>query len=54
MMYRLKRLGEQMFSRSFERQVSEAHVRVALLNRSVYLGMLKTVRVGGNCVFCIK
>ena len=46
MMYRLKRLGERMFSRSFERQVSEAHVRVAILNRFAYLGMPKSVRVG--------
>ena len=75
--YRLKRLGERMFSRSFERreccasnggtvetphrhlmryrniitsvtfserQVSEAHVRVALLNRFAYLRIPKSAR----------
>jgi hypothetical protein len=46
MMYRLKRLGERMFSRTFERQVSETHVRVAILNRFAYLRMPKSVRAG--------
>jgi hypothetical protein len=45
-MYRLKQLGERMFSRTFERQVSEAHVRVAILDRFAYWEMPKSVRAG--------
>lgn len=39
MMFRLKQLGDRLFSRIFERQVAEAHVRAAILNRFTYLGM---------------
>lgn len=46
MMYRLKQLGERLFSREFERQVVEAHVRVAILNQFTYLGMPQSARVG--------
>lgn len=46
MMYRLKQLGERLFSRIFERQVAEVHVRAAILNRFTYLGMPQSVRAG--------
>lgn len=46
MMYRLKQLGERLFSRTFERQVNEAHVRAAIINQFTYLGMPDSVRVG--------
>ncbi len=52
MMLRLKQLGERMFSRTFERQVTEAHVRVAILNRFTHLGMPQSVRA--NCACCMK
>jgi Transposase DDE domain len=48
MMYRLKQLlGDRMYSREFERQVTEGHVRAAILNVMTYLGMPKSVRRGG-------
>lgn len=37
-MHCLKRLGERVMARTFERQVTELHVRVALLNRFTQLG----------------
>ena len=46
MMYRLKQLGERLFSRTFERQVTEVHVRAAIVNRFTYLGMPQSVRAG--------
>jgi hypothetical protein len=46
MMYRLKQLGTRLYSRSFERQVSEAHVRAAIINTFTYLGMPQSVSVG--------
>ena len=46
MMYRLKQLGDRLYSRTFERQVTEAHVRVAIINQFTYLGMPDSVRVG--------
>lgn len=46
MMFRLKQLGERLFSRTFERQVAEVHVRAAILNRFTYLGMPQSVRAG--------
>ena len=46
MMYRLKQLGDSLYSRTFERQVNEAHVRAAILNTFTYLGMPQSVRVG--------
>ena len=46
MMYRLKQLGDRLFSREFDRQVAESHVRVAIINQFTYLGMPKSVRAG--------
>jgi hypothetical protein len=46
MMYRFKQLGDTLFSRRFERQVNEAHVRAAIINTFTYLGMPQSVRVG--------
>ncbi len=46
MMYRLKQLGDRLFSREFDRQVAESHVRVAIINRFTCLGMPKSVRAG--------
>jgi len=46
MRYRFKQLGDSLFSRRFERQVTEAHVRAAIINTFTYLGMPKSVRVG--------
>jgi hypothetical protein len=46
MMYRLKQLGDRLFSRTFARQVTEVHVRAAILNGFTYLGMPESVRVG--------
>ncbi|MGB2903391.1 MAG: IS5 family transposase, partial [Candidatus Dechloromonas phosphoritropha] len=46
MMYRLKQLGDHLFSREFDRQVAESHVRVAIINRFTCLGMPKSVRAG--------
>ncbi len=40
-----KRLGERVMARTFERQVTELHVRVALLNRFSQLGRPVTVAV---------
>ena len=41
-----KRLGQRVMARTFERQVVELHVRVALLNRFTQLGRPSTVPVG--------
>ena len=46
MMYRLKQLGDHLFSREFDRQVAESHVRVAIINPFTYLGIPKSVRAG--------
>ena len=46
MMYRLKQLGDSLYSRTFERQVNEAQLRAAILNTCTYLGMPMPVRVG--------
>ena len=45
-MYRLKQLGDRLYSRTFERQVNEVHVRAAIINQFTYLGMPDSVRVG--------
>lgn len=45
-MFRLKQMGDRMFWRTFERQMAEAHVRAAILNRLTYLGMPQSVRAG--------
>lgn len=44
-MHCFKRLGERVMARTFERQVVELHVRVALLNRFSQIGRPKTVPV---------
>lgn len=44
-MHCFKRLGERVVARTFERQVVELHVRVALLNRFTQLGRPTTVPV---------
>ena len=44
-MHCFKRLGERVMARTFERQVVELHVRVALLNRFSQLGRPQTVAV---------
>ena len=41
----IKRLGERVMSRTFERQVNELHIRVAILNRFTELGCPQTVPV---------
>ncbi|MBI4754946.1 MAG: hypothetical protein HY778_05880 [Betaproteobacteria bacterium] len=45
-MYRLKQLGDRMFSREFSLQVTEGHIRVAILNQFTYLGLPRSVRGG--------
>ena len=45
-MHCLKRLGERVMARTFERQVVELHVRVAVLNRFSQIGRPQTVPVG--------
>ena len=45
-MYRLKQLGDRLFSRAFDRQVAESHVRAAILNQFTYLGLPNSVRAG--------
>lgn len=45
-MHCFKRLGERVMARTFERQVVELHIRVALLNRFSQLGNPNTVAVG--------
>ncbi len=44
-MHGFKRLGERVMARTFERQVAELHVQVALLNRFTQLGRPITVPV---------
>lgn len=44
-MHCFKRLGERVMARTFERQVVELHVRVALLNRFSQLGRPDSVAV---------
>ena len=46
MMYRLKQLGDRLFSREFDRQVAEGHIRAAIINQFTYLGMPNSVRAG--------
>jgi len=46
MMYRIKQLGDRLFSRDFDRQVAESHVRAAIINQFTYLGMPQSVRAG--------
>ena len=38
----IKRLGERVMSRTFERQVNELYIRVAILNRFSDLGRPQT------------
>ena len=44
-MHCFKRLGERVMAKTFERQVTELQVRVALLNRFTQLGRPVTVPV---------
>ncbi|EHN67122.1 Transposase DDE domain [Comamonas testosteroni] len=44
-MHCIKRLGERVMSRTFERQVNELHIRAAILNRFTELGCPQTVVV---------
>ena len=44
-MHCFKRLGERVMARTFDRQVVELHIRVALLNRFSQLGRPETVAV---------
>ncbi len=44
-MHCIKRLGERVMSRTFERQVNERHIRAAILNRFTGLGCPQTVAV---------
>ena len=46
MMYRLKQLGDRLFSRAFDRQVAESYVRAAIINQLAYLSMPNAVRAG--------
>jgi hypothetical protein len=46
MMYRLKQLGDRLFSRTFDRQNAEGQIRAAIINRFTYLGLPKSVRAG--------
>lgn len=39
----IKRMGEQVMSKTFERQVNELHIRAAILNRFTELGRPQTV-----------
>ena len=41
----IKRLGERVMSRTFERQVNELHIRAAILNRFTELGHPLTAAV---------
>jgi len=41
----IKRLGNRVMSRTFERQINELHIRAAILNRFSELGRLKTAAV---------
>ncbi len=41
----IKRLGERVMSRTFERQVNELHIQVAILNRFIELGCPQMVAV---------
>ena len=44
-MHCIKRLGERVMARTFERQVNELHIRAAILNRFTELGRPQTVAV---------
>jgi len=44
-MHCIKRLGERVMSRTFEKQVNEQHIRDAILNRFTRLGCPQMVAV---------
>jgi IS5 family transposase len=44
-MFRLKRLGDRLMARRFDTQVTEVHIRIAVLNKWTSLGMPVTVAV---------
>lgn len=41
----IKRLGERVMSRTFERQINDLHIRAAILNRFTELSCLQTAAV---------
>jgi hypothetical protein len=41
MIYRLKQLGDSLYSRTFERQVTEGHVRLAIISTFTNRGKLR-------------
>lgn len=41
----LKQLGDRLYSREFDRQVVESHIRAAIINTFTYLGMPQSIRV---------
>jgi hypothetical protein len=45
MMYHRKQLGDSLYSRIFERQMTEAHVHAAMINTFTYLGVRQSDRV---------
>jgi hypothetical protein len=42
-MHCFKRLGERLTARTFDRQTTEVHIRVAILNRFTRMGRPHTV-----------
>jgi len=46
MMYRMKQLGDRLFSRQFDRQVAEGQIRAAIINPFTYFGMPHSIRAG--------
>lgn len=44
-MHCIKRMGERVMSRTFERQVNELHIRAAILNQFAELGRLQMAAV---------
>lgn len=45
-MHCLKRLGQSLIARNFDRQVAELHIRVAVRNRDTALGIAVTEPIG--------
>jgi hypothetical protein len=53
MMFRLKQVGDSLYSRTFARQVSEVHVRPAIINTFTDPGVPQTVRAGGQVALAV-
>ena len=47
-MHCIKRLGERVMSRSFERQVNELHIRAAIMNKYTELGHPQTLAIAAS------